>query len=145
MVMANVIFTFFLFNKFAKLKKILFSLCHYGVLSGRLMRGKKILKHFSIRLQHNKMWKRWRGLNTFWMHCTYTYTQAHTRYHHTLMVGSTCQWHISLLQVLSSLTKPGIFGCCMLFATYLLSALKLIQINSSCSTFLQLCWITEPV
>ena len=45
----NVIFQFFLFNKLAKMSKILFSLYHYGVYIYI-----NILNDFSIRLQHNK-------------------------------------------------------------------------------------------
>ena len=48
----NVIFQFFLCNAFAKMCKILFWLCHYGVL-----RGKRNLNNFSIRLQHKNILK----------------------------------------------------------------------------------------
>lgn len=40
-------------------------MCHYWVLS-ILMREIMNLNDFIMRLQHNKMWKRWRCLNTFW-------------------------------------------------------------------------------
>ncbi len=36
----------------------------------RLMWGKSNSKEFNIRLQHNKMCKKWRGVNTFYRHCT---------------------------------------------------------------------------
>ena len=36
----------------------------------RLMRKNFDVNYFSIKLQHNKMWKKWRGLNTSWMRCT---------------------------------------------------------------------------
>ncbi len=46
----------------------------------RLMWGKKKksnLKQFNIRQQHNKMWKKWRGMNTFARHCIYIYISLH--------------------------------------------------------------------
>ena len=49
----------------AKISKILFSLCHYGVLIVDWW-GKN-LSNFSKRLHHNV--KKSRCLNTFWMHC----------------------------------------------------------------------------
>ncbi len=35
-------------------------------------------KQFNIRQQHNKMWKKWRGMNTFTRHCIYIYIYIHT-------------------------------------------------------------------
>ena len=48
--------------------KILFWLCHNGVLSADWW-GKNYFKRFEIRLQHDKMWNKWKGLRTFSMHC----------------------------------------------------------------------------
>ena len=65
----NVIFTFFLFNKFAKMSVFILSL--WGI-ECRLMREKKYLNDFSIKLQHIKMWKKVKGseyfLNALYMH-----------------------------------------------------------------------------
>ncbi len=36
---------------------------------------KSNLKQVNIRQQPNKMWKKWRGMNTFYRHCIYSATQ----------------------------------------------------------------------
>ncbi len=51
-------FSFFIFNKFAKLSQICFLLCHYGVWSVNWCGEKSNLKQFNIRLQHDKTWKK---------------------------------------------------------------------------------------
>jgi hypothetical protein len=62
-------FNFVIFNNFAKTSKNVFLLCHDGVLCADWWGGGDNWIHFRISLSCIKMWKKSRGLNTFWMHC----------------------------------------------------------------------------
>ena len=56
----------FFFNTFTKKSKIPFLLCYYGEMSVDWWGDKNDLNNFSIRLQHNKMWKKGvKGLKYF--------------------------------------------------------------------------------
>lgn len=47
----------------------------WGVLCG-LMRGKSDFIHFGMGRWPNGVSKEWRGLNTFWIHCSFSQTQS---------------------------------------------------------------------
>ncbi len=72
-----------IFNTFTKLWKFCFALSVW-CMECRLMWGKKSnLKQFNIRQQHNKMWKKWRGMNTFARHCISSISQEQRQQYHT--------------------------------------------------------------
>ena len=94
----NMIFKFFLFNKLFK-QCIKSSFCF--VIMGHWVlidEGKNYLNYFSKRLQLNKMWKRWKGLNTFWMQCSRfcTVQLAHGRSQISHPLRSQTVWRVKM-------------------------------------------------
>lgn len=132
----------FIFTSLINLQNILkFCFCfvimrHWGEIDV----GKINLNDFSIRLQHKEMLKKWRGLNTFWMHCTCKNISCFDHYVYSICYGmylprpltsggqrSTCGADFKSLSIptilfhFSDESSPDLYKIIQMFLHYLLA------------------------
>ncbi len=93
-----------------------------------VMWGKSHLKQFNIITQHNKIWKKWRGMKTLYKHCTYMKYNSHRSHFQTKQVsggqrsmtnfGKSEQRNISPLCEIYNCADSYWYDCMLFFISF---------------------------